>query len=82
MKRVRHDAIEDGILYAAWGFDSLIEGMRNAEVGNRNNYLHWAASVMAEDGATEEEFEELRAAAPDLGEAARRTIRSARRKHV
>lgn len=84
-RRVRHPALtDDGILYAAWGFDSLIEGMDNAAAGNRNNYLHWAAATMAEEGASDEEFEELRTKALKAGLTrleVTRTIRSARRAH-
>lgn len=78
-RRVRHQPFEGGRLWASFGFDHLIEAMKAEPPGNRNNFLHWAAATMAEEGATDEEFEQLIAAAPDLGAAARRTVRSARR---
>lgn len=80
-RRVRHQPFEGGRLWASFGFDHLYERMAAEPKGNRNNFLHWAAATMAEEGATDEEFELLLAAAPDLGEAGRRTVRSARR-HV
>lgn len=80
-RRVRHQPFEDGRLWASFGFDHLYERMRDEPKGNRNNFLHWAAATMAEEGATDEEFDLLLAEATDLGEAGRRTVRSARR-HV
>ncbi len=80
-KRVHHAQFEDGKLWASAGFEPLLKGMRDAEAGNRNNYLHWAAATMAEEGAADEDFEDLRRAAHDAGLTAlevRRTIRSAR----
>jgi hypothetical protein len=81
-KRVRHKPFEDGILYASWGFEKLYEGMERAEEGNRNRYLHWAACVMSEDGAFDDDFEELRQRALRAGlspQEVRQTIRSARK---
>lgn len=69
------------VFYAQPGFDALLEGMKTAEEGNRNNYLHWAAATMAEEGASDEFFEELAAIARDMGldsVEVKRTIRSAR----
>ena len=83
MKRVRHEQFSEGKLWASWGFDALIDGMAKAEPGNRNNYLHWAAATMAEDGASDEEFDQLRtvALANELTALeVKRTIRSARRR--
>lgn len=79
-RRVRHQPFEGGKLWASFGFDHLYEAMRAEPPGNRNNYLHWAAATMAEEGATDEEFDLLLAAAPDLGFAGKRTVRSARRR--
>lgn len=82
-KRVRHEQFEGGRLWASWGFDAVVKGMAEAVEGNRNQYLHWAAATLAEEGASDEDFEELRVAAVDAGLTAletRRTIRSARRK--
>lgn len=80
-KRIRHRPLEGGKLWADWGFEPLITGMAEAGDGNRNNYLHWAASAMAEEGAHDEEFDALREAALGNGLTSlevRRTIRSAR----
>jgi hypothetical protein len=80
-KRVRHEQFYDGKLWATWGFEHLIDGMLKAGDGNRNNYLHWAAATMAEEGAVDEEFEDLREAARKAGLShieVSRTIRSAR----
>lgn len=78
--RVRHAALEDGILYATYGWESLIDGMKNAPEGNRNNYLHWAAATMAEEFATEDDLQCLYDAAIAAGLTrleTRRTIQSA-----
>lgn len=72
----------DTVFYAQLGYQALIDGMKEAEDGNRNNYLHWAAATMAEEGGIDEDFEELRQAALDIGlepVEVKRTIRSARR---
>lgn len=78
-QRIRHQPFEGGLLWASFGFEHLYKAMREEPAGNRNNYLHWAAATMAEEGATDEEFELLLAEAKDLGSAGRRTVRSARR---
>lgn len=61
----------------------ILKKMAEAEDGNRNNLLHWAAKVFVEDGASDEDFEALRATAVDVAGLepveVRRTIRSARR---
>jgi Bifunctional DNA primase/polymerase, N-terminal. len=89
-RKVRHEPFDgapvgdSARLWASVGFDHLIEGMEHAADGNRNNYLHWAAATMAEEGATDEEFLALRAAALAAGLLVlevRRTIRSARAQH-
>lgn len=87
-RRVKRHEPFDGLpfsmnatLWASVGFDHLIEGMASAGPGNRNNYLHWAAATMAEEGASDEEFEALRLTARTAGLLAvetRRTILSAR----
>ena len=72
----------DTVFYAQRGNQSLLDGMRNALEGNRNNYLHWAAATMAEEGGIDEDFDELRAIALEQGldpVEVKRTIRSARR---
>jgi hypothetical protein len=78
--RVRHNMLEGGMLWATYSWDGLIENMTKAEAGNRNNYLHWAAATLAEEGATEEELQSLFDAAINAGLAhreTRMTIRSA-----
>jgi hypothetical protein len=72
----------DTVFYAQAGYDSLINAVRDAAQGNRNNMLHWAAATMAEEGGIDEDFEELRATALFIGldpVEVNRTIRSARR---
>lgn len=74
----------DHVWYAQPGHDSLIEGVKEAAEGNRNNYLHWAAATLAEEGGSDDEFEQLAEAALAVGLEpieVRRTIRSARRAH-
>lgn len=41
------------------GYGGLVESVRLAQEGNRNNCLLWAARSMCEDGATEEQCAEL-----------------------
>jgi hypothetical protein len=74
----------DHVYYAQPGHDSLIKGMKEAQEGNRNAYLHWAAATLSEEGGQEEDFEALFAAATANGllkEESIRTIKSARRGH-
>jgi hypothetical protein len=65
------------------GYSGLRDVVRLAQEGNRNNCLLWAARSMCEDGATQEEAEELLIpAAQEAGQTereARDTIRSAYR---
>ncbi len=73
----------DTVFYAQSGFDHIIDKFLNAEEGNRNNMLHWAAAVMAEEGADEDYFVQLDQAALKIGldrVEVGRTLRSARRK--
>jgi len=80
-KRIRHQPYEGARLWVSFGFDHLFDGLRAAGEGNRNNYLHWAAATMAEEGATDEEFGQLRSAALEIGLTpieVTRTIRSGR----
>lgn len=82
---IRHAPLEDGKLWAEEGFEGLLKGMDDAASGNRNNYLHWAAATMAEQGASEEDFADLRERALSnglTGLEVKRTIRSARRLHA
>jgi hypothetical protein len=68
--------------YAQPGFEGLFIGMREAADGNRNNYLHWAAATLAEEGGEEGDFAELGDIALALGlepVEVKRTLRSARR---
>jgi hypothetical protein len=74
----------DHVFYAQANHDRLIEGMTTAEEGNRNAYLHWAASTLAEEAGSDEEYEQLAEAALAVGltrEEVRRTVKSARRAH-
>lgn len=71
----------DTVFYAQPGFDALLLAVEKAEEGNRNNMLHWAASTLAEEGASDEFFEELSSVALGIGLdpiEVRRTIRSGR----
>lgn len=61
----------------------LLECVRGASVGNRNNVLFWAACRLVEEGGTDEDLDRLRWAARDAGLEAReidRTIASAVRR--
>jgi hypothetical protein len=64
-------------------YGGLVDSVRLAQEGNRNNCLLWAARSMCEDGATQEQCEELLVpAAQEAGQTereARDTIRSAYR---
>jgi|SRR5687768_1308080 len=64
-------------------YGGLVDSVRLAQEGNRNNCLLWAARSMCEDGATEEEaYDLLVPAAQEAGQGereARDTIRSAYR---
>lgn len=74
----------DTVFFAQASHDALIEGMKTAADGNRNNYLHWAAATLAEEGGSDEEFELLAKTALAVGldsVEVKRTIRSARRAH-
>ena len=84
-KRVRHEQFEDGKWWATWGFEGLLKAVREMRTGERNSTLYWAAYTMTEDGADEEDFEQLREAAMTAGLNARETrltVRSARQKAV
>lgn len=75
----------DTVFFAQASHDALIEGMKTAADGNRNNYLHWAAATLAEEAGSDEEFELLAKTALAGGldsVEVKRTIRSARRAHV
>lgn len=64
------------------GFAALIRGVANQCEGNRNGYLHWAASRLAERGADEFDFAQLAGAAMTTGlrqHEVEATIASARR---
>jgi hypothetical protein len=65
------------------GYSGLVDSVRLAQEGNRNNCLLWAARSMCEDGATEEEcYDILVPAAMEAGQTEREsrdTIRSAYR---
>jgi len=79
-RTVRHSMLEDGMLWATLDFGGLLVGMGEAGAGNRNNYLHWAAATMSEEGATEDELQSLFDAAISAGlthHETRATIRSA-----
>lgn len=72
----------DTVFYAQAGHDAIMRGMANAQEGNRNNYLHWAAATLAEENGTDEEYAELEGIALAAGldrVEVRRTLRSARR---
>ena len=81
-KPIRHVQFEAGKWWATWGFDGVYAAVRDAGEGNRNRLLYWAAFTLVEDGATDEDFDDLNQAALDAGLTARETrltIRSARR---
>ena len=81
-KPIRHVQFEGGKWWATWGFDGVYAAVRDAGEGNRNRLLYWAAFTLVEDGATDEDFDDLNQAALDAGLTARETrltIRSARR---
>jgi hypothetical protein len=74
----------DHVFFAQASHDPIIEGMKTAVDGNRNNYLHWAAATLAEEGAPDDEFNLLAEAALAVGLEpieVKRTLRSARRAH-
>lgn len=69
-----------GLIYRDASFEGVIQHVRDAGEGNRNNLLFWAAATMRDDGASEEDFEALFDAAQSAGLPrweARRTIQSA-----
>lgn len=75
----------DKTFFAQANHDALVDGMAKAEGGNRNNYLHWAAATLNEEGGSDEEFERLAEVALAAGldkVEVKRTIRSARRSNV
>ncbi len=79
-RAVRRSALENGKWYPVSTFDGIIERMRSESEGNRNHILYWAARTMIEEGADEEDLQELLDAALGNGlhsREARRTIRSA-----
>ena len=81
-KRIRHAQFEDGKWWATWGFEGVYKAVREAGEGNRNRVLYWAAFTLVEDGADDEDFDELGQAGLDAGlgrRETRLTIRSARR---
>lgn len=82
VKRNPRYAVGDHVFYAQVGYDALIRAVRESEEGNRNNMLHWAAATMRDEGGITEDFDELAAAALDIGldpVEVKRTIQSARR---
>ncbi len=91
-ERARHEApqargrfgapLKDGILYATQSVDGILKRMREAERGERNDILNWAAFRMAEGGANEDTFALLTVAAREAGLPEREiatTIRSAQK---
>ena len=82
-KWVEHEQFSEGRIWATHGnFDGIIRTVADAEEGNRNAALHWAACVMAEDNADDAEYDRLIEAAHEAGLTARETrltIRSARK---
>lgn len=78
-KQVRHSVLEDGKIWNTIDFSGVIDAVRAAAPGKRNELLNWAAYTMASDGANEEEFVELAEAAREAGllpRETRLTIRS------
>lgn len=63
----RREQFEDGKWWALPSFDGLINTVREAPSGSRNEKLNWAAYNMAREGAGDEEFAELLGAATDSG---------------
>lgn len=80
LRQTSDKPLVDGKLYAVATFDGIIERMRSEPEGNRNAVLYWAARTMLEEGADDEDLEELLDAATGAGlsrRESRRTIRSA-----
>lgn len=71
----------DGMLYPVATFQGVLDAVRQAPEGRRNNMLLWGAATLAEEGADDEDFEELGSVAEEAGltrQETRRTIRSGR----
>jgi hypothetical protein len=81
-KRVRHPQFQDGKWWATWGFEGLLRAVAEAEPGQRNAILYWAAYAMSEEDADIDDLEQLHRAAREAGlteQETRRTINSARK---
>lgn len=83
-RRPVHALKEGGKFWASFvSLQGPIRRMREAESGERNALLYWAAMAILRDGAQQEDLEQLHAAAVDVGlgdREARQTIRSAQKK--
>ncbi len=81
-KRVRHQQFQDGKWWATWGFEGLLKAVAEAEPGQRNAILYWAAYAMSEEDADIDDLEQLHRAGREAGlteQETRRTINSARK---
>lgn len=63
-RRITRDA---GMLMPTTNFDGILERMKAAEPGERNNVLNWAAYTMIGDGADDEDLQVLAQTALDAG---------------
>jgi hypothetical protein len=81
-RQVPPDQRIPGLIYSDVPVDGIIDAVKAAQSGNRNNVLFWAAATLYEEGADEATFARLLDAAIEVGLdriEARRTIRSANR---
>jgi hypothetical protein len=80
-RRVPHKALEDGQLWnTGFSIAGPIRKLQETAPGERNAMLFWAACTILEDGASEDEMEELYDAALACGldtQESKRTIQSA-----
>lgn len=77
VKKLERSALnEDGMLVNTTSFAGIIERMKSAEPGERNNVLNWAAFTMVGDGASDADLQELAAAAQERGMPDREIVRT------
>ena len=76
IQRRAREAFKDGIITSVESFDGIIKKMTNAQPGERNNVLNWAAYVMLDSGADETDMNMLLDAACDTGLDRREALRT------